>query len=208
MGGGVNLVDSYINMNFNNIRNVGYPQHNADAVSKSFVDGIINSLKESTDKKILDTLTSLGKMLSNGLKKRTHIITASASYHGDLIKGNYQFTWSGQSVNSYKKHDVFNGFLVPSNGRIKKFVVLDTGLKFNITHNTTLIDYITSEVGFNNSFPFFSLVLIKENEDPLDIGTLSLYFDYKKVKVKLKRNKVLNLILILKKIYVLLVQKI
>ena len=49
--GGFNLVDSYINMNFNNIRNVGYPQHNADAVSKSFVDGIINSLKESTDKK-------------------------------------------------------------------------------------------------------------------------------------------------------------
>ena len=112
-------------------------------------------------------------------------------------------------MTSYKKHDVFNGFLVPSNGRIKKFIVLDTGLKFNITHNKTIIDYITSEVGFNNSFPLFSLVLIKENEDPLDIGTLSLYFDYKKVKVKLKRNKVLNLILILKKkIYVLLEQKI
>ena len=46
---------------------------------KNFVDSIINSLKESTDKKIVDTLTTLGKMLSNGLKKRTHIITASAS---------------------------------------------------------------------------------------------------------------------------------
>ena len=67
--GGFNLVDSYINMNFNNIKNVGYPQDNADAVSKSFVDSIINSLKESTDKKIVDTLTTLGKMLSNGLKK-------------------------------------------------------------------------------------------------------------------------------------------
>ena len=187
--GGFNLVDSYINMNFNNIRNVGYPQHNADAVSKSFVDSIINSLKESTDKKILDTLTSLGKMLSNGLKKRTHVISATASYHGDLIAGDYQFTWGGQSMTSYKKHDVFNGFLVPSNGRIKKFIVLDTGLKFNITHNKTIIDYITSEVGFNNSFPLFSLVLIKENEDPLDIGTLSLYFDYKKSEGKIEKKQ-------------------
>ena len=108
--GGFNLVDSYINMNFNNIRNVGYPQHNADAVSKSFVDGIINSLKESTDKKILDTLTTLAKMLTGGLKKINHIITASASYHGDLIKGNYQFTWSGQSVNSYKNMMCLMGF--------------------------------------------------------------------------------------------------
>ena len=39
--GGFNLVDSYINMNFNNIRNVGYPQNNADAVSKNFVDRFI-----------------------------------------------------------------------------------------------------------------------------------------------------------------------
>ena len=187
--GGFNLVDSYINMNFNNIRNVGNPQNNADAVPKSFVDTIINSLKESTDKKILDTMTTLAKMLTGGLKKRKHIISASASYHGDLIKDNYQFTWSGQSVNSYKKHDVFNGFLVPSNGRIKKFIVLDTGLKFNITHNKTIIDYITSEVGFNNSFPLFSLVLIKENEDPLGIGTLSLYFDYKKSEGKIEKKQ-------------------
>ena len=98
--GGFNLVDSYINMNFNNIRNVGNPQNNVDAVPKSFVDTIINSFKESTDKKILDTLTSLGKMLSSGLKKRTHIISASASFHGDLIAGDYQFTWGGQSIAS------------------------------------------------------------------------------------------------------------
>ena len=80
--GGFNLVDSYINMNFNNIRNVGYPQHNADAVSKSFVDNMVGSLKETTEKTMVDALTRLGKMLTDGLKKRTHIITASASYHG------------------------------------------------------------------------------------------------------------------------------
>ena len=130
--GGFNLVDSYINMNFNNIRNVGNPQNNADAVPKIFVDTIINSLKESTDKKILDTMTTLAKMLTGGLKKRKHIISASASYHGDLIKNDYQFTWWGQSVTSYKKHDVFNGFLVLSSGYIKDVVFLHTGLKFNV----------------------------------------------------------------------------
>ena len=174
--GGFNLVDSYINMNFNNIRNVGYPQHNADAVSKSFVDGIINSLKESTDKKIVDTLTTLGKMLSNGLKKRTHIITASASYHGDLIKGNYQFTWSGQNEALYKKYDMFNGFLVPSSGYIKKFVVLDTGLKFNFPENKNVLEYIISDIGYNNLIPLFTFVLIRHKQEPVDIGTLYFYF--------------------------------
>ena len=174
--GGFNLVDSYINMNFNNIRNVGYPQHNADAVSKSFVDDIINSLKESTNKKIVDTLTTLGKMLSNGLKKRTHIITASASYHGYLIKGNYQFTWSGQNEALYKKHDMFNGFLVPSSGYIKKFVVLDTGLKFNFPENKNVLEYIISDIGYNNLIPLFTFVLIRHKQEPVDIGTLYFYF--------------------------------
>ena len=73
-------------MNFNNIRNVGYPQHNEDAVPRRFVDNMADSIKESTDKKILDTLPALGKMLAGGLKKRTHIISASASYYGDLKK--------------------------------------------------------------------------------------------------------------------------
>ena len=90
--GGFNLVDSYINMNFNNIRNVGYPQNNADAVPKNFVDNMIGSLKETTEKTMVDSFTRLGKMLTDGLKKRKHVITASASYHGDLIKGDYQFT--------------------------------------------------------------------------------------------------------------------
>ena len=37
-------------------------------------------------------MTTLAKMLTGGFKKINHIITASASYHGDLIKDNYQFT--------------------------------------------------------------------------------------------------------------------
>ena len=44
--GGFNLVDSYINMNFNNIRNVGYPKHSEDAVPRSFVDNMVKTIEE------------------------------------------------------------------------------------------------------------------------------------------------------------------
>ena len=77
--GGFNLVDSYINMNFNNIRNVGYPQHNEDVVPRSFVDDMAKTIIEKID-------------------KRKQLIVATASFHGDLIKGNYQFTFGGQSM--------------------------------------------------------------------------------------------------------------
>ena len=174
--GGFNLVDSYINMNFNNIRNVGNPQHNADAVPENFVDNMIGSLKETTDKKIVDAFTRLGKMLTDGLKKRKHIISASASYYGDLIKGNYQFTWNGKNEILYKKHDMFNGFLVPSSGYIKKFVVLDTGLKFNFPENKNVSEYIISDIGYNNLIPLFTFVLIRHKQEPVDIGTLYFYF--------------------------------
>ena len=48
--GGFNLVDSYINMNFNRVRNVGFPQHNEDAVPRSFVEKIRNSFNEKVEK--------------------------------------------------------------------------------------------------------------------------------------------------------------
>ena len=88
--GGFNLVDSYINMNFNNIRNVGNPKHNEDAVPRSFVDNMVKTLNEKIEK---------------------HVIAISASYHGDLIKGDYQFTWSGPSMSSYKNMISIMGFL-------------------------------------------------------------------------------------------------
>ena len=48
--GGFNLVDSYINMNFNNIRNLGNPKHEADAVPRRFVDGEIRAVEEKIQK--------------------------------------------------------------------------------------------------------------------------------------------------------------
>ena len=174
--GGFNLVDSYINMNFNRVRNIPYPHHNEDAVPRSFLDGEIKAVKESTTKTMGDMLTRLGKTIDEDLKKRTHIISATASYHGDLTAGEYQFTWGGQSMTSYKKHDVFNGFLVPSSGKIKKFDVLVTGLKI-FFHDNNLNDYVNT-IGEDNLIRLFTLVLIKKNQAPVDIGTL--FFSFKR----------------------------
>ena len=95
--GGFNLVDSYINMNFNNIRNVGNPIHGADAVPRLFVDNIVKDLEEK-------------------INKRKHLITVSTYYCGDLIKGEYQFPFGGNTCK-------FSGFLMPQSGRIKKIKI-------------------------------------------------------------------------------------
>ena len=162
--GGFNLVDSYINMNFHNIRNVGLPKDESDAVPRRFVDSMIKEVEEKIEK----TIEKIGKI--------KHLISATASYHGDLIAGDYQFTWGGQSMASYKKHDMFNGFLIPSDGYIKKFVLHSTGLKLNSAKEKNIARFIYYEIGYNNHIPFFTLVLIRYLQEPIDIGTLYFYF--------------------------------
>ena len=153
--GGFNIEDSYINMNFQNIRNLGLPKDESDAVPRRFVDEEIKVLKD------------------NIKKERTHLILANASFHEDLIKGDYQFTWGGQSNPTYKKHDKFNGFLMPHNGYIKRFFIEYFGLK------------ITNEI-FKNKFtwdthvPLFTLVLIKRNGNNIDLGTYNLTYSLEK----------------------------
>ena len=95
--GGFNLVDSYINMNFHNIRNVGLPKNEADAVPRSFVDDMIKEVEEK-------------------IKKRSHIISITTNYSGDLIKGEYQFSFGGEAGEKA-------GFLIPQSGRIKDIKV-------------------------------------------------------------------------------------
>ena len=167
--GGFNLVDSYINMNFNNIRNVGYPKHTEDAVPRSFVDDMIKELEEKMQK------------VEEKIKQRKQLISETASYHGDLIKGDYQFTWGGSSMAVYKKHDVFNWFLVPRKGKLKKFTVLVTGLKFNVNKNESFANLI-SDLGENKPFPLLTLVLIRLNKEPIDLGTL--YFSFVNFEIK------------------------
>ena len=71
---------------------------------------------------------------------------------------------------------MFNGFLVPERGFISKFVVLDTGIKINVSTNMDLLNYVVVNTGLNIPIPLFTLVLIRKNEKPVDIGTLHFMF--------------------------------
>ena len=99
--GGFNLVDSYINMNFNNIRNVGYPQHNEDAVPRSFVDDMAKTIIEKID-------------------KRKQLITVHARYCGPIKKGEYQFKFSGAN---FKNCEEIIGEYEDLRGSITGFVM-------------------------------------------------------------------------------------
>ena len=116
--GGFNLVDSYINMNFNNIRNVGLPNHAEDAVPRSFVD---------------EEIKTVMKRVENQFKELNQLVSVSGSCYGDLKKDDYQFTFGGPILNG-KLNDLdrFNGFLVPSNGVLKHFITFSTGLILTI----------------------------------------------------------------------------
>ena len=116
--GGFNLVDSYINMNFNNIRNVGYPKHNEDAVPRSFVD---------------EEIKTVIKRVQNQFNELNQLVSVSGSFYGNLKKDDYQFTFGGPILNG-KLNDLdrFNGFLVPANGVLKNFATFSSGLILTI----------------------------------------------------------------------------
>ena len=116
--GGFNLVDSYINMNFNNIRNVGLPNHEEDAVPRSFVD---------------EEIKTAIKRVENQFKELNQLVSVGGSYYGNLKKDDYQFTFGGPILNG-KLNDLdrFNGFLVPVNGVLKHFITFSTGLILTI----------------------------------------------------------------------------
>ena len=106
--GGFNLVDSYINMNFNNIRNLGFPKHEADAVPRRFVENSIITAEE----------------------KRKHLIVVHARYCGELKKGEYHFKFNGGNFENceeiIEQYDdlkgSITGFIMPHSGHIKKII--------------------------------------------------------------------------------------
>ena len=115
--GGFNLVDSYINMNFNNIRNLGLPKDESDAVPRRFVDSMIKEVEEK-------------------INKRKHLIAVHARYCGPLIKGDYPFKFGGgnsfenceeiiEGVHFLNKDDVkstLSGFVIPHSGQLRKII--------------------------------------------------------------------------------------
>ena len=92
--GEYNIADAYINMNYNAIKNLATPENDGEGANKKYVDDVTKAVKSNIKDEFL------------------HLIAAHASYHGDLTKGHYQFTFGGSSVKSWEKHDVFNGFLM------------------------------------------------------------------------------------------------
>ena len=130
--GGFNLVDSYINMNFHNIRNVGLPKDEADAVPRRFVDSMIKEVEEK-------------------INKRKHLIAVHARYCGPLKKGEYQFKFNGANfVNCEEiigKYEDFKGsitgFVIPHSGHIKK-IICETLLYKSLENIANFIfDFIT-----------------------------------------------------------------
>ena len=109
--GGFNLVDSYINMNFQNIRNVGFPKHESDAVPRRFVDSMIKGVEDK-------------------IEKKKHLITVHARYCGLLKKGEYHFKFNGENLENCEEivgqyEDLkgsITGFIMPHSGHIKKII--------------------------------------------------------------------------------------
>ena len=113
--GGFNLVDSYINMNFNNVRNLGLPKDESDAVPRRFVDGEIRAVEEK-------------------INKRKHLIAVHAKYCGPLKSADFPFKFGGvnnvencdekilKGLYQHKLKGLINGFVMPHSGRIKKII--------------------------------------------------------------------------------------
>ena len=159
--GGFNLVDSYINMNFQNIRNLGLPKNEADAVPRRFVDDMVDSLKKTTLEQV-----------QNQFKQINHLVSVSASCYEHLKYDDYPFTFGGPILNrNIFKLDKFNGFLVPADGFIKHFSMFSTGLILNFPPNTistnTPIDTRFREIeklygDLDKPTKIFSLVKVRE----------------------------------------------
>ena len=176
--GGFNLVDSYINMNFNNVRNLGLPKDEADAVPKRFVDSMIKEVEETTLKTMGDMITRLGKTIDEDFKKINHLVTVNASCYKHLKNGDYPFTFGG--INSEDKiqnfFNIFNGFLVPADGFLKHVSINSTGLVLNVPPNTGLREFYEGNgpnsksklYGKNNPTKLFTLekmkILTKETD--------------------------------------------
>ena len=166
--GGFNLVDSYINMNFNNIRNVGYPKHTEDAVPRSFVDDMVKEVEEK-------------------IEKRNQLVAVHARYCGVLKKGEYQFKFSGVNFENCeeiigKYEDLkgsITGFVMPHSGHLKKIIC--EGLVFKSLDDIT--DFIFNFITDHKKELQLSDIVFLEKATYLDIEDV-----LKKGKVELKKT--------------------
>ena len=103
--------------------------------------------------------------------KKTHIVAAHASYHGDLIEGEYQFTFGGS-----KAHNSTTGFLVPHSGRIRKIKNENSNSKENFEDKILERDRV--DIYFI-MLGFFDFINIKANGEINRIGIIRCQDAYK-----------------------------
>ena len=177
--GGFNLVDSYINMNFNNIRNVGLPNHEADAVPRSFVD---------------EEIKTAMKRVEIQFKELNQLVSVGGSYYGKLKQNDYQFTFGGPVNRDINDLDRLNGFLVPANGVLKHFATFSSGivLTFPGKSFTDLLvenlDPFIKLYGKSDSLTkIFSLVKIEEKGiEEEEVG--AIYFKFSNIRKNLEND--------------------
>ena len=185
-GGGLFLKenDNYrathtINMAYNKLVNLKKPTEPYDAATKDYVDYVAKSLnvdvatKGYVDETVVNTITSQIKQLNQ-------LVSVSASYYGDLVKDEYQFTFGGPSLTENNFLQRYNGFLVPTFGVIKHFAIKPSGLKLEVTRNAedSFTKTLIKKYGLvDNPTPLYTLVLIKDDIGKvIDVGTLFFYF--------------------------------
>ena len=146
---GNSRITGNLDMGGSTIENLGRPRKPKDAVTKEyvnrfFIDNIPNNIE---------------------LK---HIIAVNARYCGELIAGDYQFTFSGASFfkpceEQIEKNEDFKGsttgFLMPHSGRIKKINV--EGLVYISRSN--FIQELEDEIVKLDILDEEELIIFKEN---------------------------------------------
>ena len=178
--GGFNLVDSYINMNFNNIRNVGLPNHEADAVPRSFVD---------------EEIKTVMKRVEIQFKELNQLVSVCGSYYGGLKQNNYQFTFGGPTLDhELFDLDRFNGFLVPANVVLKHFATFSSGIiltfpgkSFTDLSDENLDPFIKFYGKPDSLVKIFSLVKIEEKGiEEEEVG--AIYFKFSNIRKNLEND--------------------
>ena len=177
--GGFNLVDSYINMNFNNIRNVGLPKDKSDAAPRRFVDSEIFTVK---------------KYVQNQFKELNQLVSVCGSCYEYLKHGDYPFTFGGPILNGkLRELDKLNGFLVPANGVLKHFVTFSSGLILDvpgvkrtedlIANNKPIIDLYGKS---DSLLKLFTLIKIEQEGEEEELG--GIYFRLTDITVDANKN--------------------
>ena len=115
-------------------------------------------------------ISAVDNSINDVVEKRTYLITTSANYYGVLIKDTYQFTFGGSSVKT--DNNVYNFFLMPHSGYIKRFVFQCTGFKLLVPRGEVL--NFNPDSILNKPIPLLTLVLSKNNGKFVELGTLNI----------------------------------